>query len=131
MTPAIDIDPSSAVPPFEQLRTQVAAQVASGELPAGARLATVRQLAADLGLAPNTVARAYRELEADGVVATYGRKGTFVRSEVVDASPDASSGRDARDRARSAAEAYVASVRALGLDVAEATRLVELAWAHG
>ena len=105
--------------------------MAQGDLAPGTRLPTVRQLAADLGLAVNTVARAYRELEADGVLATYGRKGTFVRSAVVDAAPDASSGRDARDRARSAAEAYVASVRALGLGVTEATRLVELAWAHG
>ena len=128
----IRVDPASTTAPFEQVRTQVAALVAQGDLAPGTRLPTVRQLAADLGLAVNTVARAYRELEADGVVATYGRKGSFVRSEVVDASgPDASSGREAGDRARSAAEAYVASVRALGLDVAEATRLVELAWAHG
>src|SRR4051794_26431993 len=124
------VDPASTTAPFEQVRTQVAALVAQGDLPPGTRLPTVRQLATDLGLAVNTVARAYRELEADGVVATYGRKGTFVRSEVVDAAPDDASGRQARDRARSAAEAYVASVRALGLDVTEATRLVELAWAH-
>ena len=127
----IRVDPASTTAPFEQVRTQVAALVAQGDLAPGTRLPTVRQLATDLGLAVNTVARAYRELEADGVVATYGRKGSFVRSEVVDATPDASSGREAGDRARSAAEAYVASVRALGLDVAEATRLVELAWAHG
>jgi DNA-binding transcriptional regulator YhcF (GntR family) len=127
----IRVDPASTTAPFEQIRTQVAALVAQRDLAPGTRLPTVRQLATDLGLAVNTVARAYRELEADGVVATYGRKGSFVRSEVVDASPDASPGREARDRARSAAEAYVASVRALGLDVAEATRLVELAWAHG
>ena len=55
--------------------------MAQGDLAPGTRLPTVRQLAADLGLAANTVARAYRELEADGVIATYGRKGTFVRSD--------------------------------------------------
>jgi DNA-binding transcriptional regulator YhcF (GntR family) len=76
--PIVEIDTASAVPPFEQLRAQVAAMVSSGALPVGAKLPTVRQLAADLGLAPGTVARAYRELEADGVLATRGRHGTFV-----------------------------------------------------
>ena len=51
------IDPKSATPPFEQLRLQFIEQVRSGELAAGAKLPTVRRLAADLGLAPNTVAR--------------------------------------------------------------------------
>ena len=77
---SIVIDTSSATPPYEQLRSQIAAQVADGRLPAGTKLATVRQMAADLGLAANTVAKAYRELEADGVIETHGRRGTFVRS---------------------------------------------------
>ena len=118
MTPVFDIDTSSAVPPFEQLRTQVATQVTSGELPAGTRLATVRQMAADLGLAANTVARAYRELEADGVIATHGRRGTFVSSDALKgAGPDGS-----------LADEYVAAARRTGLTLAEATRLVEQAW---
>jgi DNA-binding transcriptional regulator YhcF (GntR family) len=124
----VTVDPASGTPPFEQLRRQVAAMVADGTLSPGTRMPTVRQLAADLGLAANTVARAYRELETDGVIATHGRKGTFVRSPVVD--PDATSDTTAGDRARAAADAYVASVRALGLGVTEATRLVELAWSR-
>ena len=120
MTPAIDIDSSSAVPPFEQLRTQLAARVASGDLPAGTRLATVRQLAADLGLAANTVARAYRELEADGVIATQGRRGTFVSSDAL-----AAAGTGPTD---TLADEYVAAARRTGLTLAEATRLVEQAW---
>ena len=72
------IDPSAAEPPFEQLRRQIAARASGGELPAGTRLPTVRALAAEVGLAVNTVARVYRELEADGVVVTEGRRGTFV-----------------------------------------------------
>ena len=97
--------------------------VAEGALSPGSRMPTVRRLAADLGLAANTVARAYRELETDGVIATHGRKGTFVSSAVIDhdTSPDRTTG----ERARAAADAYVASVRALGLGVTEATRLVE------
>lgn len=118
----ITIDTESAVPPFEQLRSQVAGLVARGELPAGTRLATVRQAAADLGLAVNTVARAYRELEADGVVVTRGRQGTFVRSSVVDGTTDA--GGDAHR----AADDYVRHQRQAGLTRAEAVRLVEEAW---
>jgi DNA-binding transcriptional regulator YhcF (GntR family) len=72
------IDHAAATPPYEQLRSQIAEQARSGELPAGLKLPTVRALAEQLGLAANTVARAYRELEADGVVETHGRRGTQV-----------------------------------------------------
>ena len=121
----LTIDPKAATAPFEQVRTQIAAAVAEGRLDAGTRLPTVRQLAADLGLAANTVARAYRELEADSVIATHGRGGTFVRSEVVDEPTTHSS---AADAARVAANDYVHSVRRLGLSAPEALRLVENAW---
>jgi DNA-binding transcriptional regulator YhcF (GntR family) len=114
------IDATSDVPPFEQLRSQVAGMVADGSLPAGTRLATVRQLAADLGLAATTVARAYRELEADGVIETHGRRGTFVRSS---RTGDAGA-------VRSAAREYVAQARVAGLTSAEAVRLVEESWAQ-
>ena len=111
-------DPAAAEPPFEQLRSQVARRAASGDLAPGTRLPTVRALAAELGLAANTVARAYRELEADGVVVTEGRRGTFVAATPAAATPDA----------RSAAADYVTVARRLGLAQAEATRLVEQAW---
>ncbi|HEX6149881.1 GntR family transcriptional regulator [Nocardioides sp.] len=111
-------DPSLPEPPFEQLRAQVARRAAGGDLPAGTKLPTVRALAAELGLAANTVARAYRELEADGVVVTEGRRGTFVASGTAAASPEA-------DRA---AAAYAVTARRLGLTRAEATRLLERAW---
>ena len=80
----LTIDAHCATAPFEQVRLQIAAAVAAGQLSPGTKLPTVRQLAADLGLAANTVARAYRELETDAVIATHGRRGTFVRSEVLD-----------------------------------------------
>jgi GntR family transcriptional regulator len=72
------IDPASAVPPFEQLRVQLVEQMRAGALASGVRLPTVRQLASDLGIAPGTVARAYKELEAAGAIETRGRAGTFV-----------------------------------------------------
>ncbi len=80
----VEVDPGSQVAPYEQLRSQVAAMVARGDLEPGQKLPTVRQLAGDLGLAANTVARAYRELETDGVISTQGRRGTFVRSTRLD-----------------------------------------------
>ena len=119
------IDADSSTAPFEQVRTQIASAIAAGQLSAGTKLPTVRRLAADLGLAPNTVARAYRELEADSVIATHGRAGTFVRSEVLD-QPTARS--SAADLARTAASTYVHTVRALGLNSQEAARLVQNTW---
>ncbi len=108
------LDSTSEVPPFEQLRVQVATRAASGDLPAGTRLPTVRALAAQLGLAVNTVAKAYRALESDGVIATEGRRGTFISG--------------ASGNARDAADAYVATARRLDLTLREAVRLVEQSW---
>jgi DNA-binding transcriptional regulator YhcF (GntR family) len=110
----LSVDPTSPVPPFEQVRRQVAEQAESGVLPAGHRLPTVRRLAEDLGLAVNTVARAYRELEQDGVVETRGRNGTFV----------AVRGADAEREGAVAARQYARRVRELGLDADRAVRLV-------
>ena len=124
----LSIDGDSATPPFEQVRTQIATAVAAGRLDAGTKLPTVRQLAADLGLATNTVARAYRELEADAVVTAHGRRGTFVRSEVVDEGAVRSS---VADSARALTTEYVHAVRKLGLSSQEAVRLVEDAWKQG
>lgn len=74
----IDLDPRSDEPPYEQIRIQIRALIATGTLETGTRLPSIRQLAGDLGVATNTVARAYRELEADGVVHSRGARGTTV-----------------------------------------------------
>ncbi|MGO4758502.1 GntR family transcriptional regulator, partial [Streptomyces sp. 2MCAF27] len=71
----ITVDPDSATAPFEQIRAQIADQVRSGGLPVGYKLPTVRGFAEELGLAANTVAKAYRALESDGVIETRGRHG--------------------------------------------------------
>jgi DNA-binding transcriptional regulator YhcF (GntR family) len=112
------LDPTSSVAPYEQLRTQLASRAAAGDLPAGTRLPTVRALAAELSLAANTVARAYRELEADGVITTEGRRGTFVAASAAGSSIEAAD----------AAAAYVATARRLGLTLPEATHLLEHHW---
>lgn len=78
MSAGITVDLRSATPPYEQIRAQISSLVAVGELTPGTRLPTVRSLAADLGIAAGTVARAYKELEAAGVVESRRRGGTFI-----------------------------------------------------
>jgi DNA-binding transcriptional regulator YhcF (GntR family) len=101
-------------PPYEQVRAQISEQARSGALPVGYRLPTVRGLAESLGLAANTVAKAYRVLEADGVIETRGRNGTFI----------AAAGSAAVREAAAAAQAYAERVRRLGLGEDEALKAV-------
>jgi GntR family transcriptional regulator len=74
----ITVDPRSHVPPYEQVCGQIRDLVRSKALPPGHRMPPVRRLAGDLGLAPNTVARAYRQLESEDVLEGRGSRGTFV-----------------------------------------------------
>ena len=78
MTLDITVDVRAATPPYEQIRGQIAAYVDAGLLAEGTRLPTMRALAADLGVATGTVARAYAELEAAGLVASRRRTRTVV-----------------------------------------------------
>jgi DNA-binding transcriptional regulator YhcF (GntR family) len=66
--PLLTVVTDDVIPPYEQLRRQLTQLIGSGALTPGQRLPPLRQLAADLGLAVGTVARTYRELEADGLV---------------------------------------------------------------
>ncbi|WP_326730891.1 GntR family transcriptional regulator [Streptomyces phaeochromogenes] len=110
MTLKIDIEDDAGIAPYEQVRAQISEQARAGALPVGYRLPTVRGLAEELGLAANTVAKAYRALESDGVIETRGRNGTFV----------AAAGSAADREAASAAQAYAERVRRLGLSEAAA-----------
>lgn len=114
----IDIDPASPTPPYEQVRAQFAARIADRTLAVGTRLPTVRRLARELGLAANTVARAYRELEEAGLVETRGRAGTFVSA----------AGERSRAAVQQAAREYAATARSLGVDAEEAIRIVRAAF---
>ena len=113
----IRIDPDSPTPPYEQVRLRIAALAADGTLAAGAKLPPVRALAADLNLAVNTVARAYRELESAGLVETRGRAGTVITARATGTSV----------RAQHAASAYAATTRALGVPPETALALVKAA----
>jgi DNA-binding transcriptional regulator YhcF (GntR family) len=114
----ITLDATSSTPPFEQVRAQIAAQIASGSLTPGTRLPPVRRMADDLGLAANTVARAYRDLEAAGLVETRGRGGTVVTA----------AGDRALERLQLSAQRYATLARDLGIAPDEALRLVRTAF---
>lgn len=77
------LDLHSGVPVYRQLIDQVLLGVASGVLPPGTQLPTVRQMAVDLSINPNTVVRAYRELELRGILTTQQGTGTFISAKEV------------------------------------------------
>jgi DNA-binding transcriptional regulator YhcF (GntR family) len=113
----VRVDPHAVTPLFDQLRTQIVGGVRDGRLPPGTRLPTVRELAAELSVAVNTVARAYRELESAGVLQTRGRFGTFVaRVDPADVAMAA------------AAHTYVQAARALGVEKTDAIRYLDAAF---
>jgi len=112
----ITIDPQAPEPPYEQVREQLRAQVEKGKLVPGTKLPTVRRLAGDLGLATNTVARAYRELEALGLIETRGRAGSVVTGSGVDRA------------AREAAHDFAQKLHSLGIREPEALELVRRAF---
>lgn len=127
MTPVDDplplrLQPGSEVPPFAQIRDGIVRLAASGVLRPGDRLPTVRALAATLEVAPNTVAKAYRQLEEAGVVQTQGRRGTYVALD----------GDRARREAFETACAFVDRAARLGLEDEDIRILLERALArHG
>lgn len=83
MSIKIELDIKSGVPFYRQIIDHVRSAIATGQLEPGARLPTVRQLAVDLSINPNTVSRAYTELELTGLVETQMGSGTFVGQRTV------------------------------------------------
>ncbi|MDV3124300.1 GntR family transcriptional regulator [Mycobacterium sp. 21AC1] len=113
----VRVDPDVEKPLFDQLRGQIIDGVRDGRLAPGARLPTVRELAGRIGLAVNTVARAYRELESAGVLETRGRYGTFVaRADPADAAMAA------------AANSFAEAAKALGIGKNDALRYLDAAF---
>ena len=107
------VDPSIPLPVYEQLREQIVRMVAAGTLEAGHRLPTIRQLAADLGLAKGTVAKAYEMLESESVIATRGRKGSFVLGAAEHSEADRIAG------LAPPTDALVVTAKQLGADIDE------------
>ena len=101
----IVVDPEFGVAPNRQIAEQIRSLVQRGELEAGAPLPTVRQLADDLGVAPNTVARAYSDLQSEGWLIGDGRRGT----RVAERAPQRE-GRARSSALRSSIEQFVSSL---------------------
>ena len=111
----ITLNPADPVPAFEQIRLQIEALIRAGTLLEGHKLPSIRQLAADLQTAPGTVARAYTELEATGLIEASKARGTRVRANQALAEP-----------VQAAARNFVARVSHLSLD--EALGAVRAEW---
>jgi DNA-binding transcriptional regulator YhcF (GntR family) len=114
----IAVRPDAPENPYEQIRRQVLDAVASGRLLPGTRLPSVRALAGGLGVAANTVARAYRELEQAGVVSTRGRNGTVVEA----------SGNDVGRHLGAAASGFAEEAARWGVDEDTAVEYVRAAF---
>ncbi|WP_202813561.1 GntR family transcriptional regulator [Arthrobacter sp. ERGS1:01] len=111
----------SSVPPYEQIRLRIVDLAAAGELAVGMKLPSVRALATELGVAANTVARAYRELEHAGIVVTAGRSGTVI----------ASGGDQLTEAVATAAAEFAGVVLKCGVPSAKALAMVSAALERG
>lgn len=113
------IDPRSAIPLYDQIASSVKLAIASGELPTGSGLPSVRQLATQIRVNPATVVQAYRALESEGFVEMRQGAGTFV----VDLSPDLR--KRERDRsARRLVREMLAEAAGLGLSPSELSSII-------
>ncbi|HEY6449556.1 MAG TPA: GntR family transcriptional regulator [Candidatus Cybelea sp.] len=121
MPAVLTVDSRSGVPIYLQIIEQVKRSVALGVLQAGEQLPTVKQLALDLTINPNTVARAYRDLERDSVIETAPGRGSFVRGDgALDSARSA-----AADVARDALSVALREAKAVGLSRAEVRELFD------
>ena len=123
MPAVLTVDPRSGVPIYLQIIDQVKRSVALGVLAPGEQLPTVKQLALDLTVNPNTVAKAYRELERDEIIETSPGRGSFVRGNGTAASAHAA----ANDVTAEAMVQAVREARSIGLTAAQVRTLFEAA----
>lgn len=113
----ISVDSTSQTSPVEQIRSQLAAQIRAGQLQADTRLPPVRQLAADLRVAPGSVAKAYRQLESAGLIRTARAAGTRVNPGQATAPP-----------LTEAARQLALAAQQEGLDLVETQGLLAHVW---
>jgi len=123
MPAVLTVDPRSGVPIYLQIIEQVKRSVALGILQAGEQLPTVKQLALDLTVNPNTVARAYRELERDSVIETSPGRGSFVRGNGTTTTAKAAAG----DVARDALDVALREAKSVGLIRSDVRELIDAA----
>lgn len=106
----VRLDPRSAEPIYLQIVSQIKHLIAAGKLKPDDQLSTVRQLAVELRVDPNTVARAYRQLVEDGVIASQQGRGTYV----LDRPPPADQRKQRREKLLAVTDAFLREVERLG-----------------
>ncbi len=116
------IDPASGVPIYLQIVQQIRSAVATGVLEEGETLPSVRELAVELAVNPNTVAKAYRELQRDGVISVARGSGTYVST-----TPPSVSRTEVAERLRSAARRVAAEAYSLGVSRGELMQVISVA----
>jgi len=122
----IDVDPASSAPIYLQVVEAVQTMVALGRLRPGDQLPTVRQLAVDLRVNPNTVARAYLELEHKGVISSQQGRGTYVSAQ-----PDAAAlARQRTEKLRSMVRSFLLEVLSQGYQLADVRATLEQEGEH-
>jgi GntR family transcriptional regulator len=117
----VEIDVASSTPPHEQLHQQLRRFILAGALPPGSKLPAIRQLAADLGLAPGTVQRAYRDLEGANLVRSRRPTGTFVTDSTRTRA-------EHREALQELAARFASQARQLGVPTEEALSAVRQAY---
>ncbi|HEV2261686.1 MAG TPA: GntR family transcriptional regulator [Candidatus Rubrimentiphilum sp.] len=110
----VTVDPDAEIAPYQQILEQICSAIQRGDLKSGATLPTVRQLAGDLNVAPNTVARAYADLQDAGWLVSDGRRGTRVTEDVPTADK-----RVRKSVLRERVSAFIASMKARGYSRSE------------
>ncbi|MFO8183990.1 MAG: GntR family transcriptional regulator [Candidatus Aegiribacteria sp.] len=112
------IDPKSAIPVYRQLKKQIQRHIVSGGLAEGDRLPSIRQMASELRINPNTVARSYRELENEGLVVSRKGSGVFVSTGDMDLQ------KNRMELFNELADEFLARAAGLGLDGDEILELL-------
>ena len=119
------LNPRSKQPLYEQLVEQLRRQIVLGGMKAGASMPSVRQLATELGINPNTIQKAYRRMEEEGMILSIPGKGSFVSDDLADMLTKQ------REDQRSKAKQMLQSCREMGLTKEEITQMVEEIYKEG
>lgn len=119
------LNPRSKQPLYEQLVEQLRRQIILGGMKAGAAMPSVRQLATELGINPNTIQKAYRRMEEEGMILSIPGKGSFVSDDLADMLTKQ------REDQRSKAKQMLQSCREMGLTKEEITQMVEEIYKEG
>ena len=119
------VNPRSKQPLYEQLVEQLRRQIVLGGMKAGAAMPSVRQLATELGINPNTIQKAYRRMEEEGMILSIPGKGSFVSDDLADMLTKQQE--DQRNKARQ----ILLSCREMGITKEEITQMVEEIYKEG